>query len=301
MAFLSTEYILHIAIIICIYSIIAVSLQLIIGFAGMLNIGHMAFVGIGAYTAVLLTHPTHGLGIPFIVGFIAAPITAGIAGLLVGIPALKLRGDYLAIATLGFGEITRAIMKNWSTLTRGPLGLPGITKPSLLGFQIATKEAMLVLVLIIAVLCIGMIWKLVHSPFGRTLKAIREDEIAAVSLGKNVRKYKITALVIGAAWAGIAGALYAHYISFIDPTTFSFIESVMLVCMVILGGLGSISGAVVGAIIVTLIPQPLRFIGFPADVSGALRQIIFAIILIALMLWKPEGILPERKQKGAEQ
>lgn len=297
MAFLSTEYILHIAIIICIYSIIAVSLQLIIGFTGMLNIGHIAFVGIGAYTAALLTHPTHGLGLPFIVGFIAAPVTAGIAGFLVGIPALKLRGDYLAIATLGFGEITRAVMKNWSTLTRGPLGLPGITKPEFFGFHIATKEAMLMLTIIIAVLCIAMIWKLVHSPFGRTLKAIREDEIAALSLGKNVRKYKITALVIGAAWAGIAGALYAHYISFIDPTTFSFVESVMLVCMVILGGLGSISGAVVGAIIVTLIPQPLRFIGFPADITGALRQIIFALILIALMLWKPEGIIPE-KTKG---
>lgn len=301
MAFLTADYFLHIAIVIGIYIIIAVSLQLIIGFTGMLNIGHIAFVGIGAYTSVLLTHPTHGLGLPFIVGFCAAPVTAGIAGLLVGIPALKLRGDYLAIATLGFGEITRAVMKNWSTLTRGPLGLPGIQKPEFFGLQIATKEAMLLFVIIIAVLCVMMIWKLTKNPFGRTLKAIREDEIAAISLGKNVRKYKTTALVIGAAWAGIAGALYAHYFSFIDPTSFSFGESVMLVCMVILGGLGSIGGAVVGAILVTLIPQPLRFIGFPADITGALRQILFAAILIALMLWKPEGIIPERKQKGAEQ
>lgn len=296
-----SEYILHLLIIICMNIIIAVSLNLIIGFTGMLNLGHVAFVAIGAYTSVLLTHPTYGLGLPFWIGFLAAPIAAGIAGYLISIPALKLRGDYLAIATLGFGEITRAVLKNWTSLTRGPLGLPGIPKATLFGISFASREAMLIFASIIALCCILFIWKLCSSPFGRTLKAIREDEIAALSLGKNVRKYKIIAVIIGAMWAGIAGSLYGHYTTFIDPTTFSFVQTIIAVCMVLLGGLASLPGSVLGAAIITLLPEPLRFLGLPTDIAGAMQQILFAGILITLMLWKPSGIVGEYgERKNAE-
>ncbi len=306
--FLGADYLLHLIIMIGIYVMVSASLNLMIGYTGMLNLGHVGFFGIGAYTSVLLTHPVYGLGLPFSVGLLGGAAMALLGGYFIGIPSLKLRGDYLAIATLGFGEIMRAVFKNWQSLTRGPLGIPAIPKATIFGYTLATKESMAMVVIVATLICLIVLWKIIHSPFGRTLKAIREDEIAAISLGKEVRRYKMTALCISACIAGIAGVFYAHYISFIDPTTFSFSESVIFVCMVILGGMGSFWGSVLGAIVIILLPQPLRFLGFHADIVGALRQILFAAILITMMLWKPQGLISEEtiteeketKEKAAE-
>ena len=285
-------YFEHILILICIYIVLAVSLNLIIGFVGLLNLGHAAFFGIGAYTSALLTLA----GIPFIIAFISSFILAGLFGLLVSIPCIRLRGDYLAIATLGFGEIIRAILKNWVSLTRGPLGIPGIPKASI-GIVFNTQIKFLIFAIVIALLTIFIIKRIVHSPFGRVLRAIREDEIAAQSLGKNVNKYKIIAVVIGAAFAGIAGSLYAHYITFIDPTTFTLTETILILLMVVLGGMGSILGSVIGAAVLIILPEPLRFLQLPSSIVAAVRQMLYALILILLMIFKPDGFFGERKHK----
>jgi branched-chain amino acid transport system permease protein len=283
------DYLLHIAVLCGIYVILSISLNLAVGFTGLFNIGHAAFYGIGAYTSALLTLA----GVPWWIALIASAIMAGLFGFMVGVPCLRLRGDYLAIATLGFGEIIRAVMKNWTGLTRGPLGLPGIPKPSLFGVQFASIDMYLLLVVVIAIITVVIVNRLVKSPFGRVLKSIREDEIAAKSLGKNVVKYKLQALALSAMFAGVAGSLYAHYITFIDPSTFTLMETVLMLCMVVLGGSGSIIGSVVGAIILVVLPEPLRFISLPSSAAAALRQMIYSVSLILMMIFRPQGIFGE--------
>lgn len=263
------------------------------GFTGLLNLGHAAFFGIGAYTSALLTLA----GVPFGIAFIASFVVAGMFGFLIGLPCLRLRGDYLAIATLGFGEIIRAVLKNWISLTRGPLGIPGIPKASFF-ITFDTSVKFLVFAAVIAVVTIGIVSRLVHSPFGRVLKSIREDEIAAQALGKNVMKYKMIALVIGAAFAGIAGSMYAHYITFIDPSSFTLVETILIVSMVVLGGLGSLLGSVIGVIILVLLPEPLRFVQLPSAIVAAIRQMLYAIILIVLMIVRPQGMVGEKRYKA---
>lgn len=285
-------YIEHILILICIYIILAVSLNLIVGFVGLLNLGHAAFFGIGAYASALLTLA----GIPFIIAFVSSFVLAGFFGFLISVPCIRLRGDYLAIATLGFGEIIRSILKNWISLTRGPLGIPGIPKATI-GIVLNTQIKFLVFAAIITVLTILIINRMVNAPFGRVLRSIREDEIAAQSLGKDVSKYKITAMVIGASFAGIAGSLYAHYITFIDPTTFTLTETILMLLMVVLGGMGSITGSIMGAAILIILPEPLRFLQLPSTVVAAVRQMIYAIILILFMKFKPNGLFGEKRHK----
>ena len=282
---------LPVAILAGIYAILAVSLNLTVGFTGMLNLGHAAFFGIGAYTAALLTK---SLGWPFLPAFLAAGILAAIAGILIGIPSLHLRGDYFAIATLGFGEIIRALLKNWQGLTRGPLGIPGIPKPSL-GISFASPVAFFFLTFAAALLAFWLVHRIIHSPFGRILRAIREDELAAEALGKNTRAYKITALALGAFFASWAGSLFAHHITFIDPSSFTFTETVVILSMVILGGLASNAGSVLGAGIIVLFLELVRFFEFPTFIEAGLRQLIFALLLILLMLFHPRGLVGERR------
>ncbi len=290
-------YIEHLIILVGIYVILAVSLNLVVGYTGLFNIGHAAFFGIGAYVSALLVLPGPiGLGLPWFFGLISGAVVAGIFGFLIGIPCLRLRGDYLAIATLGFGEIIRAILKNWTGLTRGPLGLPGIPKPELFGFVFSSSTLYLTLTLVIAAIVVFLVYRITKSPFGRALKSVREDELAAQSLGKNVVKYKLWALVLGASFAGIAGSLYAHYITFIDPSTFTLVETILMLSMVVLGGAGSNFGAVVGAIILVLLPEPIRFLSLPSSIAAALRQIIYSLALIVLMIYRPEGLFGENSK-----
>ena len=210
---------------------------------------------------------------------------------------MRLRGDYLAIATLGFGEIIRSVMKNWTSLTRGPLGIPGIPKPKILGLTFSSSEMYLLLSIIIMLIVVIIVWRIVHSPFGRVLRAIREDDVGAMTLGKNIVKYKLLALSVGACFAGVAGSMYAHYITFIDPSSFTLLETVLMLSMVVLGGLGSINGSVIGAILLVLLPEPLRFLSLPSYMMAAMRQIIYSIILISLILFRPEGLLGEQMEK----
>jgi branched-chain amino acid transport system permease protein len=292
-------YILHLLILITIFSILSVSLNLIMGYTGLLNLGHIAFYGIGGYTSALITLPNPvGLGLPWWLGFILAGFVSLIFGLLIGVPVMKLKGDYLAIATLGFMFIAFAFTKNLS-ITRGPMGLPGISNPFFL-IIFDSQVKIFILYSLISIISIYIMYRVVNGPFGRVLVCIREDEIAAKALGKNTFKFKLQALMISAFFAGIAGSMYVHYIRFIDPSTIDFLGSILLLCMVVLGGVGSFKGSIIGAVLITLIPEPIKFLNLPADYEAALRMIIFSIILLCFMLIRPRGLFGEKRFKVTE-
>ena len=285
-------YIIHLAILIGIYGILSISLNLAMGFTGLLNIGHVAFYGLGAYASALLTI---NFGLSFWWGMLIGCLVAGFFGLILAIPTIRLKGDYLAIATLGFAIIIENVFRNWTSLTRGPLGLPGIPKPQLFGFTFS-GFSYLILVLFFLLITYLFVRYIVNSPYGRVLKSIREDELVALSLGKNVVRYKTQALIISAFFAGVAGSLYAHYITFIDPSSFTILESILIISMVIVGGLASVEGSIIGAIILVLLPEPLRFLPLPSFAIGALRQMIYAGLLILLLIKRPQGISGEVKE-----
>ena len=189
--------------------------------------------------------------------------------------------------------IVYSVFNNWVDFTRGPLGIPGIPAASLFGFAIDTHWKFLILSVFFACLAYGVVHKLVNSPYGRVLKAIREDEIFARSLGKNVNSYKIQVFVIGGALASVAGNLYAHYVTFIDPTSFTILESILVISMVIIGGAGSLRGPVIGAVVLVILPEALRFVGLPSSVAANLRQIFYGSLLVLMMLYRPQGLVGE--------
>ncbi len=266
------------------------SLNLVAGYTGLISIAHAGFYGIGAYTAALLSL---NYGMNFLFTIPAAVCVAIIFGILIGFPSLRIRDDFFVIATFGFQIILFQIMNNWMELTNGPLGLPGIPQPELFGYTFSSHWDFLVLCLLFALLVYGIMYRLTESPFGRLLKAVREDEIFTESLGKNVNYIKVTLFAIGAGLAAIAGALYAYYITFIDPTSFTVMESVFMLSIVIVGGAGRLSGSIVGAILLVSIPELLRFVGMPSSIAANMRQILYGGLLVLFMIYRPKGILGE--------
>ena len=262
---------------VCINVILAVSLNLATGFLGQLVLGHAGFMSVGAYAAALFTMYS---GLPTMASFPLALLIGGIVaaafGVIIGVPALRLKGDYLAILTLGFGEIIRVLILA-TPFTGGAAGLSGI--PLLTTFTY---------VFIVAILTVAVIFAFIHSRHGRAVIAIREDEIAAEAAGIHTTYYKLLAFVLAAFFAGIAGGLYAHHIGVLDPSKFDFNYSVEILIMVVLGGMGSITGSVVAAIVLTLLPELLR--GF-----SEYRMLIYSIILICVMLFKPSGLLGQHE------
>ena len=282
------EYLLHILLIAGIYVILTLSLNLIVGYTGLPALGHAAFSCIGAYTSSLLAL---NMGLSPWIGLMMGACVAALSGAIIGYPAVRLKGDYLALVTFGLGFIVYSIVKNWVSLTRGPMGLPGIPGFSVFGFQLSEIWSYLLLVLAFVIFTIFVLNRIVDSPFGRILRSIREDEIASEALGKDTTKYKLLVFIIGAFFAGIAGSLYAHYITFIDPSSFTVMESVTILLMVIFGGMGSISGSVAGAVILVIFPELLRFLGMPSSIAAPMRQMIYGVLLIVLMLKRPQGIM----------
>lgn len=273
-----SQYIADLALLSGVFIILAVSLNLINGICGQFSLGHAGFWAVGAYSAaaysVYFAPPildSLNLLIACGIGF----ITASLAGLLIGIPCLRLRGDYLAIATLGFGEIIRIFIMNMDSIG-GPRGFTGIPKWSNLFW-----------VYLWVVITIVFVVNLMRGTHGRAIISIREDEIAADSMGIYTFKYKTIAFAIGAGFAGVAGALFAHDSQFLHPNGFTFMWSVIILLMIILGGLGSVTGSVIGAIILTILPELLRFFG---DTVSEWRMVIYSLLLIILMLWRPGGI-----------
>lgn len=291
------EYLFHILILIGIYVILSVSLNLIAGYTGLLSIAHAAFYGVGAYVAALMALKLHS---PFLVNIVCAVILSGLLGALVGIPSLRIRGDYFVIATFAFQIITFSVLNNWVSFTSGPMGLPGIPQPTIFGLKVSSHLGFLVLVGFFCALTLWITRRIVQSPLGRVLKAIREDEVFVQAAGKNIAGYKVLVFVIGAGIAAVAGVMYAHYISFIDPTSFTVMESIFILSIVIIGGSGSLWGPVVGAVVLVTLPELLRFIGLPSAIAANIRQILYGGLLVAFMMWRPRGLLGEYAFQSGE-
>jgi len=288
------EYLLHILVMTGIYVILTLSLNLVVGYTGLAALGHAAFSCVGAYASSLLAL---NYGVSPWIGLLVGACVAAILGVFIGAPSLRLKGDYLAIATFGLGVIVYSVAKNWMSVTRGPMGLPGIPGFSFFGIELSSVWTYLILVAFFVFLTYFIIRRVVKSPFGRILRGIREDEVATLAMGKDVNKHKIMVFVIGAFFAGIAGSLYAHYITFIDPSSFTVMESITILLMVVFGGLGSLGGSFVGAAILVIFPELLRFLGMPSSVAAPLRQMIYGLLLIVLMLYRPQGILGRYRWK----
>jgi len=278
-------YFIHLAIFVGIYIILAISLQVAFGYSGLLNLGHIAFFGIGAYTSALLTLN----GVPFIYAFAAAIIMAGVFGLILSMLVRKISGDYLALVTLGFSFVIYAILLNWRDLTGGPLGLPGIPRPELFGVSLTNNLFFLAFVLILTAISYYFIHRVCNSKFGKVMEATRDNELAAQSLGKNVKKVKAISFIISACFAGLAGSLFASYITFIDPSSFTFVMLIPILLIVIIGGIASLPGTVLATIVTVLLPELLRFVGMPSSILGPVRQMLFAAILLIVLYYIPRG------------
>lgn len=286
------SYCLHIIILVIIYSILAVSFNIQLGYGKLFNLSHVAMFGIGAYTSALLTVD---MGVPYIIGLICGGLAAVIFILLIGIPALQLRGDYFAIATLGFAEIIRLVSHNERWLTHGQFGISNIVRPEIFWISFSSYESFTVFALIFLLFTYLLMERLIKSPFGRVLKGIRENETAAMNLGKNTFKFKLQTMMICSFFAGLAGSLYAHYIQYISPKDFGITPLISVLVMVVLGGMGNNKGSILGAAILILIPELLRFSGMSSDIYGPVRQLIIGLLLIVLIIIRPQGLLGEKK------
>lgn len=279
------SYLIHIIIFIGIFGILSLGLQISMGYTGLLNLGHIAFFGIGAYTSALLTKQ----GLPFELAFILSGIFSSIAGIIITRGISKLKGDYLALATLGFNFVVFAIMLNWTSLTRGPLGIPGISKPSFLGFQINSNTDYLVFTSVIFLIVYFFLRRLTSSRFGKLFEAVRDGEKTLQIYGKNTYIIKTYSMGISSFIAGIAGSMYAHYISFIDPASFYIANIVLVLTIVIVGGLASLNGTIVAAFVIIILPEILRFFNLPSSIIGPVRQIMYGLILILILMYRPRG------------
>ena len=282
------DYFFNILIFIGIYIVLAVSLDLVAGQIGILSIAHAGFYGLGAYTSALLTVYVKT---PFLGGVFLGMTIAALVSLIVSLPSLRLHEDYFVIATFGFQIILFSIFNNWVNVTRGPLGIPGIPAPSILGWTFDSPTEFVVLTAIWAGCSYLIVRRLAASPFGRVLRAIREDEIFAQAMGKNTLRFKVTAFAVSAALAASAGSLYAHFITYIDPSSFTVMESILVISMVIIGGADSPWGPVIGALILVTFPELLRFVGLPNAVAANLRQIFYGLLLVIMMMTRPSGLL----------
>ena len=308
------------------FILLSLGLNIVVGFAGLLDLGYIAFYAVGAYTYALLASPHFGLHLPF---WVILPIGAAVAcvfGVLLGAPTLKLRGDYLAIVTLGFGEIVRIFLNNLSqpvNLTNGPQGVTLIDPFTVGNFSFARSETLLgltfsgpvkyyylLMLVLLAVIVINL--RLEDSRIGRAWIAIREDEVAAQAMGINTRNIKLLAFAMGASFGGIAGGMFSAMQGFISPESFVLVESIMVLSMVVLGGMGNIGGVIVGALLLSFVPEVLRYTVEPVQraVFGrmliepeVIRMLLFGLALVLMMLYRPAGIWPSktRKREFAEQ
>ncbi len=296
------------------YILLALGLNIVVGYAGLLDLGYVAFYAVGAYSYALLASPHFGLHLPFWIILPLGALFAGIFGILLGAPTLRLRGDYLAIVTLGFGEIIRIFLNNLNApvnITNGPQGINLIDPFRIAGFSLnQTHEVMglsipggyniYYLFLFLTLLVIFISLRLQDSRIGRAWVAIREDEVAAEAMGINTRNIKLLAFAMGASFGGLSGGLFAGLQGFVSPESFNLLESIMILCMIVLGGMGHIPGVILGAILLTVLPEALRYIGdlerylfgYVVVDPSDLRMLIFGLALILMMIYRPAGLWP---------
>jgi branched-chain amino acid transport system permease protein len=275
-----------------IFVVLALGLNITVGLAGLLDLGYVAFFAIGAYTYALLNGH-------FDLGFWACLPLGGIVGMLFGIvlgfPILRVKGDYLAIVTLGFGSITKIVLENWDAVFGGAAGIAGIPRPDFFGLTLDGRQRTIYsyyIALALVVLAIGVIHRLKHSRIGRAWMALREDDIASVAMGVDMAHTKLSAYALGAFWAGLAGVLFAAHNTFINPDSFTFMESAMILAMVVLGGMGSISGVIIAALALKLLPEYLR-------AFAEYRMLIFGALMVLMMIFRPRGLISDQRRRYA--
>lgn len=270
------------------------SLTITAGYSGLISLAHAGFYGIGAYTSALLSV---NYGLPFLATLPLAMLLSGIIAVIVSVIALRTVDDYFIIITLGIQVVAFSIMNNWMGLTNGPLGIPGIPALSMFRFEFSSKLSFLILTLVLTGIVFYILRNITRSPFGRILIALSEDEIFTQSLGKKVYRAKIISFTIGAMFAAIPGVLYAHYISYIDPTSFTVNESIFILSIVIIGGMRSLWGSAIAAAVLVILPEALRFIGMPSNIAANMRQIIYGLALVIMMFRCSKGFISKESKQ----
>ncbi len=287
--FLFSTYQVNIMTTALMYVVLGLGLNIVVGLAGLLDLGYVAFYAVGAYTYGLLNHH---FGLGFWTVLPAGALMGAVFGLLLGFPVLRLRGDYLAIVTLGFGEIIRLILENWNEFSFGPSGIANIDRPSLFGIEMSLNTAtsyIYFLMIIFVILTVFVVRRLQNSRIGRAWIALREDETACQAMGIDKTATKLSAFALGATWAGMMGVVFAAKTTFINPSSFTFLESAIILSIVVLGGMGSVLGIITGALVLILLPEYLR-------AFSEYRMLLFGAILVIMMIFRPQGLI-QRSRK----
>ena len=289
------NYLLYVISLISVYGILTISLNLTVGYTGILSVAQAAFMGIGAYAAaILLTQ----WGFNFFTTLLVGMAITGLVSWALAWATLRLRGDYYVIASFGFQIIIYNILLNWISLTQGPFGIRQIPPPQAFGFVFQGPLRYALFVLGALLICLWIAWRVGESPYGKVLRAIREDDAAAASIGKDVNRYKMVIFTISAMIASVGGALYASLITYIDPFAFTIHDSIFILALVIIGGSGNVYGSVVGAAVLISIPEMLRFFDVPTTVASPIREILYGTLMIIFLRLRPKGLLPERIKTG---
>ena len=296
------NYVFHLLIYFGIYAILAMGLNLVVGYCGLLTLAHAGYFAVGAYAYAL---GTLAWGWDSITSLLLAFAAGGVLSLLTSLPTWRLKGDYFVMASMAVQVLIYSTAYNWvssdapvgtlANLTNGPFGMAGISRPVLFGVKLSSLGSMALFSLAGAAVCMGVCCLLQTSPWGRTLKCMRDDELAAKNLGKKVQLFKVQALSVACAFAAVAGAVYASYTSYIDPSLASMDQSILLLSMVFVGGMGNLKGPLAGAAILLLIPEVLRFMHIPDAVAAEIRVMLYGLLLVLIVRFKPEGVAGDYK------
>jgi branched-chain amino acid transport system permease protein len=283
-----SEYVLSIATLIAIYAILSSSLGLLVGHTGIFSMAHAALFGVGAYGFASLTVKAGWSVLPAV---LAALLLSAVAGGVMAVPSLRVSGDYFLVASFALQVVAASVFENWKSVTGGTGGIPGISRPTVGPVDFGDNDAFLALSVVVALAVVLTSLWVVRAPYGRMLHVIRDDEVVAATLGKPVRNAKVAVTVLAGAFAGLAGVLYAQYLLYLSPGTFEVATSVAIITMVVLGGMTSVVGSVIGAAVIVLIPQGLQQLDLGSSVAGPLQQVLFGVLLIVLMFVRPQGLL----------
>lgn len=281
--FITSEYIVRVLTMVCIYISLAMALNILTGHLGLMSMGHAGFVGVGAFTGAILI--TRFAGWQLLTASVVGAVLAGVMGLIIGLPALRLTGSYLAIVTLGFGEIMRIVFLNWSSVTGGALGIKNIPKPTIFGFELTLgNKGYLYYIMAVVILYAAITWTVTHSKIGRAFSAVKHDPLAATMMGINTTNYKILGFVLSAMMCGFVGTFYAQLQRYIDSNAFTSDMSIMIISILVTGGLATIRGPILGAVLLVTMPEMFRFL-------GTYRFIVYGLLLVVMMRFRPEGLL----------
>lgn len=286
------NYLYSVLILVTIYALLSVGLNIIMGNGGMFHMGHGGLFAVGAYVSAIIATQLH---MPFLLELLIAGSAAAIFGALLGLPSIRLKGDYITFVTYGFAVVAYTVCNNWMAVTNGPIGITGVSRPTILGINFSKTWAYLGLCIVIVAFFIWLVRRITDSPYGMSIEAIREDEAAAYASGINVASMRVQIFCLGSFLAGVSGTLYVHYMMICDPTGFKVATSSLLVSMVIIGGLGSIKGSIVGAILVMGLPELLGFLGINNMYTEQIQNILYSILLVVIISIRPQGIFGKLK------